>query len=84
MNSTSSIVETKAALASFKFKCFNPIKPIGSGLKALKSSMYLSSCCSSAGENTPLLINSRKHRVVASTSAVALCASAKSCANKCL
>ena len=66
----------KAAEAAFKFWCFSPIRGTPSGY-AFCSGKPTSSPCKGAGEILWVRINSRKARLVASTSAVALCASSK-------
>ena len=62
--------------------CFKPISGIVPGFLALKSVKYSFSTPSCDAVNEPLFINSKKQRVVASTSAVALWASAKGLLNK--
>src|SRR5690606_38784948 len=66
----------------FEVDVLQPDSLIGSGLAVLNSTKYPVSVCNSSGVNTSRRINSKKQRAVASTSAVALCASAKGTANK--
>ena len=65
--------------ASLRLICCKPIKEIGFGFFNLNSSKYSDATPSSSLVNIWFRINSKKHLVVASTSAVALCASAKGC-----
>jgi hypothetical protein len=61
--------------ASFKLIWRRPMSSIVLGFLSWKSSKYSCSTCSSEAVKTSVRINSKKHLVVASTSAVALCAS---------
>ena len=72
----------RRADASFKLVCCKPNKAIGRGFLCWNSWKYVPVACSSWSVKTSNRMSSKKQRLVASTSAVALWASAKGDWNK--